>query len=68
MFKRIVSVILILSLTACAELQEVVNQLPQSGGVLSNADIASGLRQALDFGIDKQNSWSLLIYFQFWRI
>ncbi|MDT0559257.1 DUF4197 domain-containing protein [Ichthyenterobacterium sp. W332] len=56
MIKRIVSVVLILSLTACAELQEVVKQLPQSGGVLSNADIASGLRQALDFGIDKQVS------------
>ncbi|MFC4720810.1 DUF4197 domain-containing protein [Geojedonia litorea] len=38
----------------CAELQQVVNQLPQGG--LSEADIASGLRQALDFGIDKQVS------------
>lgn len=56
MIKRFTSIILILSLTACAELQEVVNQLPQTGGGLSNADIASGLRQALDFGIDKQVS------------
>jgi hypothetical protein len=32
----------------------VVDSLPQSGGGLSNADIASGLRQALDLGIDKQ--------------
>jgi hypothetical protein len=37
----------------CAELQQVVNQLPQ-GGALGNDQIAAGLRQALDFGIDKQ--------------
>ena len=54
MIKRIFAVILIFNLTACAELQQVVNQLPQSGGVLTNADIASGLRQVLDFGINKQ--------------
>lgn len=42
---------------SCAELQQVVDNLPQqTGGILSNADIASGLRQALDFGIDKQVS------------
>tara|TARA_R110002072_G_scaffold204069_1_gene362124 strand:- start:702 stop:1367 length:666 start_codon:yes stop_codon:yes gene_type:complete len=41
---------------ACVELQQVVDSLPQSGGVLNNTDIASGLRQALDLGIDKQVS------------
>jgi hypothetical protein len=56
MLKRIFTFILILNLTACAELQQVVNQMPQGGGVLTNADMASGLRQALDFGIDKQVS------------
>lgn len=55
MLRNLLAPILILNLTACAELQQVVNQLPQGGG-LSNADIASGLRQALDFGIDKQVS------------
>jgi hypothetical protein len=40
------------NVTACAELQQVVNQLPQGG--LSQDEIASGLRQALNFGIDKQ--------------
>ncbi|MBV7268449.1 DUF4197 domain-containing protein [Winogradskyella luteola] len=40
-------------LTSCAELQQVVESLPQGGG-LSNADMATGLRQALDLGIDKQ--------------
>lgn len=53
MIKRIFTLLMIFSLTTCAELQDVVNQLPQSGG-MSNADMAAGLRQALDFGIDKQ--------------
>jgi hypothetical protein len=39
---------------SCAELQQVINQLPD--GTLSQVEIASGLRQALDFGIDKQVS------------
>ncbi len=40
---------------SCAELQQVVNTLPtgETGGAL---DIAGGLRQALDLGIDKQVS------------
>ena len=54
MIKRIIALILILNVTACAELQQVINQLPQGG--LGNDEIASGLRQALDFGIDKQVS------------
>lgn len=53
--KRILALFLILNFTACAELQQVVNQLPQ-GGVLSNTDIAAGLREALDKGIEKQVS------------
>lgn len=39
-------------LTACDELQQVVNQLPNGG--ISTTEIAEGLRQALDQGIDKQ--------------
>ncbi len=55
MIRKFLAVLLIFNLTACAELQQVVNQLPQgSGGVIGNTEIASGLRQALDFGIDKQ--------------
>ncbi len=53
MIKKILAIVLIFNLTACAELQQVVNQLPQ-GGAIGNDQIASGLRQALDFGIDKQ--------------
>ncbi|MDG5492573.1 DUF4197 domain-containing protein [Psychroserpens sp. SPM9] len=57
MIRKFLAFIIIFNLTACAELQDVVNSIPQgSGGVLSNADIASGLRQALDLGIDKQVS------------
>ncbi|WP_117879264.1 DUF4197 domain-containing protein [Aureibaculum luteum] len=44
--------ILFISLSSCAELQQVVNTLPS--GTLSNTDIASGLKQALDKGIDEQ--------------
>ena len=53
MIKKILIIVLIFNLSACAELQQVVNQLPQ-GGAIGNDQIASGLRQALDFGIDKQ--------------
>ena len=54
MIKRFFALLIIFNLTACAELQQVVESLPQSEGVPSNIDIASGLRQALDMGIDKQ--------------
>lgn len=53
--KKIIGVVLILLCISCGELQDVVNQLPQGGGI-SNAEIANGLREALDFGIDKQVS------------
>lgn len=45
----------IIILASCTELQQVVNQYP-SGSTIGNADIAAGLRQALDLGIDKQVS------------
>ncbi|WP_411894710.1 DUF4197 domain-containing protein [Winogradskyella sp. A2] len=56
MKKQITILLALITFLSCAELQQVVNQLPESGGVLSNADIASGLRQALNNGIDKQVS------------
>lgn len=46
--------ILIFQLTACGELQQVVNQLPQGQQSIGNAEIGSGLRQALNLGIEKQ--------------
>lgn len=45
---------LCLTLSGCAELQQVAQHFPQ--GVLTNADIASGLREALDKGINTQVS------------
>lgn len=58
MIRKLLALLLVFfNLTACAELQSVVDQLPQqSGSILSNADMAAGLRQALDLGIDKQVS------------
>jgi len=57
MIKRIFALFVIFNLTSCAELQQVVDSLPQgTSDVLSNADIASGLREALDLGIVEQVS------------
>jgi len=49
---KLIPIFTLLFLSSCAELQQVVNQLPQA--TISNADIAAALRQALDKGIDKQ--------------
>ena len=54
MTKRIVLLAIIFQFLACGELQQVINQLPQETLQLGNAEIASGLREALDMGIDKQ--------------
>lgn len=57
MIRKLIAFILILNLTACAELQNVVNQLPTGTGTgISALDIGNGLREALDLGIDKQVS------------
>lgn len=42
-----------ISFSGCAELQQIAEQYPQTG-IISNADIAAGLKEALDKGIDKQ--------------
>ena len=51
--KKIIALVSIFILGSCAELQSVVDNLPNQVGI-DNATIASGLRQALDFGIEKQ--------------
>lgn len=56
MTKKIILFIFAFQLISCGELQQVVNQLPQGTGSLSNFEIASGLREALNMGIDKQVS------------
>ncbi|MFD1095165.1 DUF4197 domain-containing protein [Salegentibacter chungangensis] len=54
--KKILLLSVLIFFTSCAELQDIASQLPQNGYGVTNAEIASGLRQALDFGIDKQVS------------
>jgi len=54
MLKKYSSLLFLFIITSCAELQQVVNQLPQGTPGLGNTEISAGLRQALDFGIDKQ--------------
>lgn len=42
------------SFFSCAEMQQVMDQLPQGTGVLSQAEIGNGLKEALNNGISKQ--------------
>lgn len=56
MKKPIIALVAFITFWSCAELQQVVNQLPQGTSGIGNQEIASGLRQALDFGIEKQVS------------
>jgi len=56
MFKRVYLVFLCFTAVSCSELQQVVGTLPGQTGGTNPIDIAGGLRQALDFGIDKQVS------------
>lgn len=51
--KKIILVISIFALTSCAELQQVVNNMPTQ---TDSGTIASGLREALNLGIEKQVS------------
>ena len=44
------------TLISCAEMQQVLDQLPQGTGVLSQAEIGNGLKEALNNGITKQVS------------
>ena len=54
--KKIIAVLVLFSLVSCAELQGVIDGLPGESGLpgIDNQMIGSGLKQALDFGIDKQ--------------
>ncbi len=52
--KKFVLIIFVFSTLSCGELQQVVNNLPGGVSGLSTQEMANGLRQALDFGIDKQ--------------
>lgn len=52
--KKLYFLLLIPFFFGCAELQGIASQLPGGEYGVTNTEIASGLRQALDFGIDKQ--------------
>ncbi len=54
MIRKLFIVVLVFMTTSCDELQNVVSTLPQGDGGISDAMIGNGLREALDFGIDKQ--------------
>ena len=63
--KKTITLITIFVLSACAELQEAVNQLPEGtfnqlpnvyGSAITDDQIAAGLRAALDQGIEQQVS------------
>jgi hypothetical protein len=53
--KKILILMVAVSLSGCAEMQQVMNQLPQVQGV-NGIDIAGGLKEALNNGITKQVS------------
>ncbi|SHG04834.1 Protein of unknown function [Flavobacterium segetis] len=51
--KKILIVMVAASLSSCAQVQQVINQLPQTQGI-NGIDIAGGLKEALNNGITKQ--------------
>lgn len=55
MLRKVLFISILFFITGCDELQNVVNTLPNEGGVgISDAMIGNGLREALDYGIDRQ--------------
>ena len=55
MLRKLLIISLVLQFTSCAGLQQVVDYIPlPSSTGLPNTDIASGLREALNVGIEKQ--------------
>ncbi|MCF6141585.1 DUF4197 domain-containing protein [Flavobacterium sp. K77] len=53
--KKIIVLVVALSLSSCAEMQQVMSQFPQTQGI-GGVDIAGGLKEALNNGISKQVS------------
>ena len=52
MLKRIMLAVVVFQFSACAELQQVINQMPNGG--ITNEQIAAGLKEALQNGISNQ--------------
>ena len=53
MKKIVLLVVVVFQLSACAEMQQVMNQFPQTQGI-GGIDISAGLKEALNNGISKQ--------------
>lgn len=53
--KKIIVLVLVFQLSGCAEMQQVMNQFPQTQGI-GGIDISGGLKEALNNGISKQVS------------
>jgi hypothetical protein len=51
--KKVLLLVLVFQLSACAEMQQVMNQFPQTQGI-GGIDISAGLKEALNNGISKQ--------------
>ncbi len=51
--KKLIVLAGIFILTSCSELQQIASQIPSEYGV-TDAEISSGLRQALEFGVEKE--------------
>ena len=51
--KKFLIIIAAVSLSGCSEMQQVLNQLPQTQGI-GGVDISGGLKEALNNGISKQ--------------
>ncbi len=56
--KKIIATLLMFPFLGCAEMQQVINQLPQLEGLggINSVDISGGLKEALNNGIAKQVS------------
>jgi Protein of unknown function (DUF4197) len=52
--KKIVLLFVVFAFSSCAEMQQVLNQLPQTQGLGLGLDISGGLKEALNNGISKQ--------------
>lgn len=51
--KKILLLLLVFTFSSCAEMQQVMNQFPQTQGI-GGIDISGGLKEALNNGISKQ--------------
>jgi Protein of unknown function (DUF4197) len=54
--KKIALIFVVFAFSSCAEMQQVLNQLPQTQGLGLGLDISGGLKEALNNGISKQVS------------